>query len=81
MTLPFGAVTISVMQREAARRRSKTSKLYTAGVEVAGAVLAVGLVLVSQLHGPRLLVLCSFVAVVGLSGFVGYRVNRTHPHG
>jgi hypothetical protein len=62
-------------------RRSKTSRLYTAGVEVAGAVLAVGLVLVSQLHGPRILVLCSFVAVVGLSGFVGYRVNRTDPHG
>jgi hypothetical protein len=69
------------MQHEAARRHSQTSRLHTAGFEVAGAVLAVGLVLVSQLHGPRILVLCSFVAVVALSGFVGYRVNRTHPDG
>jgi len=62
-------------------RRGRTSRLHTAGVEVAGAVLAVGLVLVSQLHGSPLLVLCGLLAVVGVSGLVGYRVNRTHPDG
>lgn len=79
----YGALEMSPTPSRAVqpRRRRETSPLRTAGVEVGAALTVVGLAVASQLHGPRLLTLCALVGVVGVSGFVGYRINRTHPHG